>query len=130
MLKYLKKIKFQCSYNKDGRISPWVVQWWPEGKGKKYSKSRSVSFKTKEERDEFVDNDFDVSILPPKNTNKGRKSYAEDREMQELPENWPEELTEVMKEVSEIRKKSGKPFSLLSDVFVAMKNLGYKKKSI
>ena len=87
----------------------------------------SRGFATPTLRGEFVRNGFEEDPLVAKVPGKGRRRADQDREQRESPENWPDELSEVMARVSEIRANSGRLYSLLSDVYAAMKQLGYRR---
>ncbi len=119
MSKNLNKIEYWLHHHK-GTSSPWAVRWWPEGRR---GKQRNRSFETPSQRGEFIRNNFYHNSFH----GKGRKEGDQDREQRENPENWPDELSEVMARVSEIRSTSGRRYSLLSDVYAAMKQLGFKK---
>ena len=119
-------------YHDKHRKQPWVVRWWPEGRegrGSRECKQCSRGFATSELRDAFVENGFQEDPLQAKVPGKGRKRADQDREQRENPENWPDELSEVMARVTEIRANSGRRYSLLSDVYAAMKQLGFKRPS-
>lgn len=112
---------------------PWAVRWYPEGGGTTGpGRGRGVrqcnrAFATPALRDAFIQNGYRHDPLQAKVPGKGRKRADQDREQREDPENWPDELSEVMARVAEIRATSGRRYSLLSDVYAAMKQLGFER---
>ncbi len=126
-----------------GLKQPWVVRWWPngrlnrggklnrgDGQGGQVSEGRrcSCGFATPALRAVFIKNGFRHEAIQQKVAGKGRKRADEDREQRENPETWPDELGEVMAKVTEIRSRSGRRYNLLSDVYRAMKDLGFKRE--
>lgn len=118
-------------YHNGALERPWAVRWWPEGRGtrkNKKCKQRSLGFATPELRDVFIENDFQEDPLQVRVIGRGRKRSNQDREQREEPGNWTDELSEVMARVAAIRAVSGRPYSLLSDVYAAMKQLGFERR--
>lgn len=128
-LKPLSEIE-HCLYYDKRLKQPWAVHWYPEGReggGNRQCRQRNCGFATPALREAFIQNGFRHDSLQVKVPGKGRKRADQDREQREDPENWPDELSEVMVRVAEIRATSGRRFSLLSDVYAAMKQLGFKR---
>lgn len=114
--------------HRDKRLKqPWAVRWWPEGGRGRGGRQCNCGFASPALRDAFIQNGFRHDSLQVKVPGKGRKRADQDREQREDPENWPDELSEVMARVAAIRATSGRRFSLLSDVYAAMKQLGFKR---
>lgn len=116
-------IRYHIYFLKNVRVRrKYQLRWYPDKSSKRI---RYKAFSTRTQAEEYTQQGFpnpDERIVKI-----GRKPNSVDEENQNNPETWPDELSEVMAKVTEIRTKSYRPFSLLSDVYRAMKELGFKR---
>lgn len=105
-------------------VKKWAVTWWPAGRD---SPRRDKGFITEEEAKQFVVEGCKVEEGYKPDGKKGRKGGDREREQRELPEDWTDELTEVMLEVIKYRNTYQRNHVLLSDFFVVMKKMGYRR---